>query len=60
MIIDAKNVPEYLKDAPEKRNLHLRSCDMKLKLETIIIFVQNVDRLKSFYVDILGLDLLKK
>lgn len=33
---------------------------MKLRLETIIIFVQNVDRLKTFYVDILKLDILEE
>ncbi len=33
---------------------------MKLKLETIIIFVQNVDKLKTFYVDILKLDIVEE
>jgi len=33
---------------------------MKLDLSTIIIFVQDVDRLRSFYVDILKLDILEE
>lgn len=33
---------------------------MKLSLNTIIIFVQNVDRLKLFYVDILKLDIVEE
>ncbi len=33
---------------------------MKLNVDTIIIFVQNVDKLKSFYVDILQLDILEE
>ena len=33
---------------------------MKLKLDTIIIFVQNVGKLKSFYVDILALDIVEE
>jgi len=33
---------------------------MKLNLDTIIVFVQHVDKLKSFYVDILKLDILEE
>ena len=33
---------------------------MKLNLKTIIIFVQNVDKLKSFYVDILKLGIIEE
>jgi catechol-2,3-dioxygenase len=33
---------------------------MKLNLETIIIFVQNVDKLKLFYVDILNLKIVEE
>jgi catechol-2,3-dioxygenase len=33
---------------------------MKLKLDTIIIFVQNVSKLRSFYVDILALDIVEE
>ncbi len=33
---------------------------MKFKLETIIIFVQNVDRLKTFYVDLLKLEVIEE
>jgi catechol-2,3-dioxygenase len=33
---------------------------MKLNLDTIILFVQNVDKLKSFYVDILKLDIVEE
>ena len=33
---------------------------MKVNLETIIIFVQNVDKLKLFYVDILELEILEE
>lgn len=33
---------------------------MKLQLETIIIFVQNINRLKSFYVDLLKLNILEE
>jgi catechol-2,3-dioxygenase len=33
---------------------------MKVKLETIIIFVQNVDKLKTFYVDILKLEVIEE
>ncbi len=33
---------------------------MKLTLDTIIIFVQNVDKLKTFYVDILGLTIVEE
>jgi catechol-2,3-dioxygenase len=32
---------------------------MKLSIDTIIIFVQNVDKLKSFYVDILQLQIVE-
>lgn len=32
---------------------------MKLKLDTIIIFVQNVDKLKTFYADILKLEVIE-
>ena len=32
---------------------------MKLQLDTIIIFVQNIDKLKSFYIDILALDIIE-
>lgn len=31
---------------------------IKLKLDTIIIFVQNVELLKTFYADILGLNVI--
>jgi catechol-2,3-dioxygenase len=33
---------------------------MKLNLETIIIFVQNVDKLKLFYVNILKLEIVEE
>ena len=33
---------------------------MQLNLNTIIIFVQDVDKLKSFYVDILQLDIAEE
>ncbi len=33
---------------------------MKLNLDTIIIFVRNVDELKLFYVDVLGLELIEE
>jgi catechol-2,3-dioxygenase len=33
---------------------------MKLNLDSLIIFVQNVDRLKLFYVDILKLDIVEE
>ncbi|SDM15432.1 hypothetical protein SAMN05421820_10338 [Pedobacter steynii] len=33
---------------------------MKLNFETLIIFVQNIDKLKSFYVDILKLEILEE
>lgn len=33
---------------------------MKLNFETLIIFVQDVDKLKSFYVDILKLEVLEE
>ncbi len=33
---------------------------MKLKIEKIIIFVRDVDRLKAFYVDILNLALIEE
>jgi catechol 2,3-dioxygenase-like lactoylglutathione lyase family enzyme len=33
---------------------------MKLKLEGIILFVENVDMLKSFYVDVLKLDVVEE
>ncbi len=33
---------------------------MKLNLDTIIIFVQSVDNLKPFYVDILKLDIIEE
>lgn len=33
---------------------------MVLKLETIIIFVQNVDKLKKFYVDIFGFEIIEE
>ena len=33
---------------------------MKLNLDCIIIFVQNVDKLKFFYVDILKLDIVEE
>lgn len=33
---------------------------MTLSLDTIILFVQNVDRLKSFYVDMLKLDIIEE
>ena len=33
---------------------------MQLNLHTIIIFAQDVDRLKSFYVDILELDIVEE
>lgn len=33
---------------------------MKLNLETIIIFVQNVDKLKLLYVDILKLEVIEE
>ncbi len=33
---------------------------MKLKLDTIILYVQNVDRLKSFYADILKLEIIEE
>ena len=33
---------------------------MNLKLESIILFVQNVDKLKAFYVDILKLDIIEE
>ena len=33
---------------------------MKFNLDTIIIFVQNVDKLKSFYVDMLQLEILEE
>lgn len=33
---------------------------MKPRLETIIIFVQNVDKLKTFYVDILKLEIIEE
>lgn len=32
---------------------------MKLSLDTIIFYVQNVDRLKKFYTDILGLEIVE-
>ncbi len=32
---------------------------MKLNLDTIILYVQNVNRLKSFYTDILGLEIVE-
>ncbi len=32
---------------------------MKLKLDTIIIFVQNIDKLKTFYADILKLEIIE-
>ena len=33
---------------------------MQLNLHTIILFVQDVDRLKTFYVDILELDIVEE
>jgi catechol-2,3-dioxygenase len=33
---------------------------MKLQLDTIVIFVQNVDKLKLFYADILKLDIIEE
>jgi len=33
---------------------------MKLNLDTIIIFVQNVDKLKAFYVDIFKLEIVEQ
>jgi catechol-2,3-dioxygenase len=33
---------------------------MKLNLDTIIVFVQNVEKLKSFYIDILKLDIVEE
>lgn len=33
---------------------------MNLKLETIIIFVQNIPRLKAFYVDVLKLEIVEE
>ena len=33
---------------------------MQLNLNTIIIFVQNVDKLKLFYVDIFGLEVIEE
>jgi catechol-2,3-dioxygenase len=33
---------------------------MRLNLDTIIIFVQNVDQLKSFYTDILKLSIIEE
>ena len=34
--------------------------NMKLNLNSVIIFVQNVDKLKTFYVDILGLEIMEE
>jgi catechol-2,3-dioxygenase len=36
------------------------SVPMKLNLDTIILFVQDVDQLKLFYVDILQLDIIEE
>jgi catechol 2,3-dioxygenase-like lactoylglutathione lyase family enzyme len=33
---------------------------MKLNLNSIIIYVQNVDKLKIFYVDMLGLEIIEE
>jgi catechol 2,3-dioxygenase-like lactoylglutathione lyase family enzyme len=33
---------------------------MLLQLETIVLFVQNVDLLKGFYVDIFGFDIIEE
>jgi catechol-2,3-dioxygenase len=33
---------------------------MRLRLDTIILFVQDVDNLKIFYVDILGLEIIEE
>jgi catechol 2,3-dioxygenase-like lactoylglutathione lyase family enzyme len=33
---------------------------MKLNLNSLIIFVQNIDKLKTFYVDILGLEIIEE
>jgi catechol 2,3-dioxygenase-like lactoylglutathione lyase family enzyme len=33
---------------------------MKLSLDTIILYVQNVDKLKSFYIDILKLEVVEE
>lgn len=33
---------------------------MKLNFDTLIIFVQDIDKLKSFYVDILKLEILEE
>ncbi len=33
---------------------------MKLNLDTIIIFVQNVEKLRSFYINILKLDIVEE
>ena len=33
---------------------------MKLNLDTIILFVQNVDKLRSFYVDTLKLEIIEE
>lgn len=33
---------------------------MKLNLNTIILFVQNVDKLRLFYVDIFGLEVIEE
>lgn len=33
---------------------------MKLKLDTIILFVQSIDKLKLFYVDILELEIVEE
>jgi catechol-2,3-dioxygenase len=33
---------------------------MTLSLDTIILFVQNVDRLKAFYVDLLNLEVVEE
>jgi catechol-2,3-dioxygenase len=33
---------------------------MKLNLDTIILYVQNVDKLKSFYINILKLDIVEE
>jgi len=40
--------------------LFLMTCILKFNLDTIIIFVQNLDLLKSFYVDILQLEAVEE
>lgn len=37
----------------------VKKTTMKLALDTIVLYVQNVDRLRKFYTDVLGLEIIE-